>query len=459
MKIVFGLRAKIIGMAAVTLGGVLVAVAAYDARSDARVIEESRKAEEDLTQAMQVSVQQLGRSTEAPDQELLRDYTKRLGRTGVRQIQILDPDKNVLAGTSNPAHPMLIEQEPKSSDDPETWDLLVPVVFGPRKLGYVQLRMTSKTFEELLGDIRNRRTLVTAFAFAAGLLLSGVIASQITGPLGALRKAAQRVAKGDLDVALPKASGRDEVGQLVESFTEMVDGLREHEKLKDRLVAAERDALLGRVAAGIAHDVRNPLNYVSLAIDHLVSSPGAPDAAHIAAQMKKELARANERIGEFLRLGKPVEIHPQEVRIESVLDAVARPASTAAHKILVRAGEAGAAWWDAAVVEGILRNLITNAIQASGDAGDVEISAEAGEGKVSIHVDDRGVGLSAETLERIFEPWFTTKSDGVGLGLALARRAAREHGGDLAASPREGGGARFTLTLPRDGRGKDQAAA
>lgn len=446
-----GIREKILGMTALTLGGTLVAVAWYDVRASERIVLEARRAEEDLTEAMQVSVQQLGASTE-PDEALLRDYTKRLGRTGVRQIEILDPEKKLVAGSHRSAHTYLIQEQPEGKFAPSTWDILVPVVIGADKLGYVQLKMASNDFEELLTSNRDRRMAVNAFAFAAGIILAAVIASQITGPLQSLRLAAQRVAKGDLDVELPRGA-KDEVGQVVASFEEMIAGLRERERLKTRLDEAERDAILGRVAAGIAHDVRNPLNYLSLAIDHLTATSNSPDAAPIAAQMKKELARANSRIGEFLRLGKPVDVHPEEVTVKAVLDAVAMPAMTPSHPIRVDADRAGTVWWDPSVVESILRNLITNAIQATGAQGQIEITAvDAAAGGVEVHVDDRGPGLEASALESVFEPWFTTKTDGVGLGLAIGRRAAREHGGDLVASRREGGGARFTLRLPRDAR-------
>lgn len=446
-----GIREKILGMTALTLGGTLVAVAWYDVRASERIVLEARRAEEDLTEAMQVSVQQLGASTE-PDEALLRDYTKRLGRTGVRQIEILDPEKKLVAGSHRSAHTYLIQEQPEGKFAPSTWDILVPVVIGADKLGYVQLKMASNDFEELLTSNRDRRMAVNAFAFAAGIILAAVIASQITGPLQSLRLAAQRVAKGDLDVELPRGA-KDEVGQVVASFEEMIAGLRERERLKARLDEAERDAILGRVAAGIAHDVRNPLNYLSLAIDHLTATSNSPEAAPIAAQMKKELARANSRIGEFLRLGKPVEVHPEEVTVKAVLDAVAMPAMTPSHPIRVDADRAGTVWWDPSVVESILRNLLTNAIQATGAQGQIEITAvDAAAGCVEVHVDDRGPGLEASALESVFEPWFTTKTDGVGLGLAIGRRAAREHGGDLVASRREGGGARFTLRLPRDAR-------
>src|SRR5512135_3834557 len=137
-----GIREKILGMTALTLGGTLVAVARYDVRASERIVQEARLAEDELTEAIQVSVQQLGSSAE-PDEALIRDYAKRLGTSGPRQIEILDPEKKLLVGSHRSAHTYLIQEEPESTNAPSTWDILVPVVVGKDKLGYVQLKMTS----------------------------------------------------------------------------------------------------------------------------------------------------------------------------------------------------------------------------------------------------------------------------------------------------------------------------
>jgi signal transduction histidine kinase len=309
--------------------------------------------------------------------------------------------------------------------------------------------MSSSNFETLLMRIRQRRRAVTALAFGGGLVLAGLIASRITRPIDALRVAAQRIAKGELDVPLPARAADDEIGALVRAFHEMVAGLRERASLRQKLEAAERDALLGRIAAMMAHDVRNPLNYLSLAVGHLLAAPqSTPENAAIGEQIKRELQRANDRIGEFLRLGKPVEVHPREVPVRSILESVAASCSPPGNPVTVTAGDE-TAWWDPVVVEGIVRNLVTNAVQATGGTGAVSVAATRAGAVVRVVVDDDGPGI--DPAVPLFEPWFTTKEGGVGLGLALARRSAREHGGDLRAESRERG-ARFVLELPADAR-------
>lgn len=379
-----GVRTQIIGMAFVSLAGTLIVIEAYDDAIVEALATEARASAEALSEAMEVSVKQLGPDAE-PDQAILRDSAEKLGGSGIREITVLGPEKERLAGS----HAYLIGEESK-----QAFELLVPIVVGPDKLGYVEIKMSSFDLEAKVEALRAQRMLVAALVFALGLAFSYVVAQKIARPM------------------------------------------------EER----ERDAMIGRVAASIAHDIRNPLSFLSLAVDHLVESTGKDAAnAEIGAQMKSEIRRANDRIAELLRLGKPVEIVRAEVEVETLLRAAAE---NCGRPIEVRAEKVGSAWWDAAVVGGILRNLLTNAIQAA-DGGEIVLSAETRGERVAVHVDDRGPGLDAVALARLFEPYFTTKESGVGIGLVIARRAARDHGGDLSAANREGGGARFTLLLPR----------
>lgn len=447
-----GLRAKIIGLALLTLGAVLIALALYDREIDEELVGETRRAATALTEAIQVSVQQLGASTE-PDEALLKDYADRLGRGGVKQITVLSPEKQRLAG-SHVQHAFLIEEQPGNATARSTWDLLVPIVVGPDKLGYVQLKMTSADFERRLRGVRLERAAVTLSAFMLGIILAVFLARYVTRPMEALRFAAQGIARGSLDVKLPEQTSGDELGALVAAFREMLSGLRERDLLRTKLETAEREAQLGLLAARIAHDVRNPLNYLSLAIDHFLAAIDAnKESTAIGEQMKRELRRADERITELLRLGRNVRIDPQPVAVRGLVEALAGALTTAKHPIAVDGADPGRATWDPAIVEEILRNLITNATQATPDGGSIELRLEdRSNQEIAIHVDDHGPGIDETVRAHLFEPWFTTKSEGIGLGLMLARKAARQHGGELSAESRDGGGARFTLVLPREAR-------
>lgn len=455
---VIGLRAKIIGLALLILLAVLVAVWTYDRRIDEEMVGDTRRTALALAEALQVSVQQLGPSAE-PDEALLRDYARRLGPVGVKQITLLSGDKEPLAGSQGQGqgpgqHMFLIEEQSREDGSPSTWDLLVPIVVGADKLGYVQLKMTSADFEDRLAAVRLERSTVTFAAFTLGLILAVFLARRVTRPMEELRVAAQTIAAGGLEVKLPEVklpekTGRDEIGALVTAFREMLNGLKERDLLRAKLEAAEREAQIGQLAARIAHDVRNPLNYLSLGLDHVLATVEGPELTKIGAQMKSELRRADDRIAELLSLGRPVTITPMELELRPLIESLATNTSTALHPITVHGAEPGIVSWDASVVEEILRNLLTNARQAMSGGGPIAITLEVVAEQIAIHVDDRGAGFEENVKAHLFEPWFTTKSEGVGLGLMLARKAARQHGGDLRAANREDGGARLSLILPR----------
>lgn len=130
------LRSKILGMAAVTITAVLVVIESHEASVQFATADEVRRAVEALGEAFEVSVQQLGAAGE-PDEDLLRDYVRRLGPHGVRRITVLSPEKDRLAGSHDTTHAFVIEEEP-GADARHTFDLLVPVIAGASKLGYVQ---------------------------------------------------------------------------------------------------------------------------------------------------------------------------------------------------------------------------------------------------------------------------------------------------------------------------------
>lgn len=444
-----GLRAQIVGVTTTVLFVVLTVVEAYQLTAEATTADEVRRSVEALGEALEVSIQQLGPSSR-PDEDLLRDYVRRLGAHGVQRITVLTPEKGRLAGSHVEPHAFVIEKSSERSRR-DTFDLLVPVVTGARKLGYVQIRMSTEDLTQRLGAIQREQWSIAAVVLAGGLVVAWLLARRIARPLELLRTSALRIREGQFDAPLP-SGGSGEVEALVGAFKEMARGLAEREALAKVLAEREREAMLGRVAASVAHDVRNPLNYLSLAVDHLLTTTPQPEAKEIGAQMKAEIQRANQRIADLLRLGKPVELHPRDLEVEPLLLAVAgsagRPGS-------VRVGKAavGVVRWDPTAVEGILRNLVTNALEAGDARAEVELWAEADGEAVQIHVDDRGPGIGPELLPRLFEPYVTTKTSGVGLGLFVARRAAVEQGGTLTAAQREGGGARFTLRLPRQVQG------
>ena len=243
-----------------------------------------------------------------------------------------------------------------------------------------------------------------------------------------------------------------------ETLLDEVARLREelHEKNRE-LQRRERLAALGEMAAGVAHEIRNPLGgiglYSSLLERDLVDRPAEQEIARRISAGVQNLEKIVRGVLSFAGDAEPGFAH---VRLGDVLDSAllqtAPQASALDVDIDVDPRLAGVELWcDAGQVERALLNLLFNALDAAGSEGRVWVRLGDGDeldGLVSIVVEDDGPGIAPDCLQRVFNPFFTTKDHGTGLGLAIVHRIAEAHGGCVRAGNRVGGGARFVLSLP-----------
>jgi signal transduction histidine kinase len=224
----------------------------------------------------------------------------------------------------------------------------------------------------------------------------------------------------------------------------------------------ERLALAGTLAAGLAHEVRSPLNAISLAAQALERSPVDEDVRGSARLIRSEVARLDGVLRGFLELARPASGHREIVDLHEVcaevVDLLAPEAAAAglARPIVTGAASAEA---DREALRRAMINLVRNAVQASAAGGIVaiEIGVEPG-GDVAVRVRDEGSGLAPEILEKAFEPFVTTRAEGTGLGLALVRRIAEEHGGSVRLANLARRGAEAVLRLPAGIRPVSQPA-
>lgn len=222
--------------------------------------------------------------------------------------------------------------------------------------------------------------------------------------------------------------------------------------MEARMRAADRLATVGRMAANIAHEIRNPLAALSGAVE--VMAAGASDDARdrLAQIVLKETGRLNDIIREFLEYARPAPLSRASVNVAETIDEVlvllehqATPGTLKTVRefppvltwIVDRPQFRQAAW-----------NLCLNAVQAMPDGGELRVAMTVSGGRLRLRVDDTGEGIAAADLGHIFEPFFSTKLDGTGLGLALVHRVVQDHGGDIDVQSRPGVGTSFTVTLP-----------
>jgi two-component system nitrogen regulation sensor histidine kinase NtrY len=293
-------------------------------------------------------------------------------------------------------------------------------------------------------------------AALAVVILGVFAANRVTRRIAALVDVARSVSKGDRD-ARAKMRGGDEMAELGVAFDTMLDDLGRHRREIEYL---QRIGAWQDVARRLAHEIKNPLTPIQLAVQQCVSAYKGDDP-----RFKKLLADTGEiveeEIGGLRRLVDTFRTLGQLPRVEaaplSLLDVVEelRLDPALGERLIVRAPDKPVqVRADKLLLKRVLANLVENGVHAGQEAGKkgaVTVSwATDGTRQATITVDDEGKGVSDDARERIFEPYVTTKATGTGLGLAIAKKIALEHGGTLDVSPTRGsaGGARFVLTVP-----------
>lgn len=244
-----------------------------------------------------------------------------------------------------------------------------------------------------------------------------------------------------------------------------VEQLEERERLRDRLAA------LGEMAAAIAHEVKNPLAGIEVMAGVLRRQlSDSPDAQTILADIIKEAKMANAIVVEVLDFVRPIRLQVERVSLLDVLrDAVSMAESHVPRgqvQVTMELGdELPPIQGDPHQLRQIFTNLMTNAFEALGGAGQVRVAATQlpaeeettagteshGVPMIQVEVSDDGPGMPADIMDRIFSPFFTTKPKGSGLGLAIVRKIVDAHDGRIDVSARATGGARFRITLPVSG--------
>jgi nitrogen fixation/metabolism regulation signal transduction histidine kinase len=311
-----------------------------------------------------------------------------------------------------------------------------------------------------------RREALWPVAYTLGILLASsfiaiVLVWRFTRPIRNLSEAAKKVAAGDLQVRVADSKRSDEIGLLAQRFNEMTGQLEKSRELETQLREAEKSAVVGRLASAIAHEIRNPLNYINLTLDHLRAKFVPEDQAkresfeQLTSQLKSEVARINNQISDFLRYSRPMTLNLQPVDIHEVVEASMRIVEGQAEglgitHVILQSQPNLKVLGDHEVLRSVFNNLFINAVQAMESAGG-KLSAEIGlEGEfVKVIVKDNGNGIGQENLPKIFEPYFSTKETGTGLGLAIVKRIVEKHNGTVEVESKEGEGTLFIVRLPK----------
>lgn len=294
--------------------------------------------------------------------------------------------------------------------------------------------------------------------------LTGLVVWRFTRPIKFLSVGARRVAGGDFSFQVPTSGRHDEMGELTELFNEMTVKLGRTRELEAQLYNAEKAVVVSRLASAIAHEIRNPLNYINLTLDHLRATFSPSDPAKqekfsgLTKQLKVEVARINSRITEFLNYSRPVKLEPQPIDLfAAASDAMrifeAQAAESNVDARLEKQGKVPRVMADPESLRSALTNLIINSFQSmDGDGGTISVvlSGEDDGRRARIDIIDSGRGIAPEDISKVFEPYYSTKETGTGLGLAIVRKAVDDQDGTISVRSKVGEGTTFTITLPAE---------
>ena len=292
-------------------------------------------------------------------------------------------------------------------------------------------------------------------------LVTIVLVWRFTRPIANLSNAAREVAAGNLSVRVPERDSYDEMAQLSRNFNEMAGNLEKTRELEGQLQQAEKSAVIGRLGSAIAHEIRNPLNYINLTLDHLRSKFAPAESEDrekfikLTSQLKDEVARINQQISDFLNYSRPanVDLRPVDARsvIEDSLRIVEAQAAENNIKIaVVEHEDVPQIMGDPEFLRSVFNNLFINAVQSmGGDGGKLAVRISPDGPFVLFEVSDTGTGIPPENLTKVFEPYFSTKETGTGLGLAIVQKIVDLHNGTIEVESAEGEGTKFTVRLPR----------
>jgi len=312
-----------------------------------------------------------------------------------------------------------------------------------------------------LRDPVRHAVLIVAGAGAVAIcgVLIGALAYFIQRPMVELQEKIALVSDGDLDVAVSFSRRNDEIGDLGRNFNHMMQQLRESREEIERLhrtqvSRAEHLATLGELAAGLAHEIRNPLAGIAGVIEIIGRDlPSTSPARAVVKDVRLEIVQINRILTDLLETARP---HPPQVCLSDLNTTVEHAVMLARQQVLSKpikielqkAPDLPEVEHDSGQIHQVLLNLLLNAVQAMEDGGTVLVEIGSRGDCASVVVSDNGRGISPQHLPNIFRPFYTTKGNGTGLGLSLARRIVEEHHGRIEVSSEVGKGSKFEVVLP-----------
>ena len=330
----------------------------------------------------------------------------------------------------------------------------VPIILGEHRV-LMTLRVPLQPEIEVLRALKNRNMLLLIAVFLAALVLIIFVIFRSLRPLKELSDSCAAISGGELK-PVSSRGGSGEIRALEDTFNHMVDSLREKEMVEAKLRQAQRLSALGNLAAGVAHDVRNPLNAIKLLSSHALSTLNGAETATASRALqtiRNEVDRLEQIVSSFLSMARESELKAEPCCVDGLLEECVRLLQKDAETRRVRlqtelrAGDTmlmlDPKQWTRAIL-----NVLLNALEACPPDGRVRLFSRVAGDACEIEIRDDGPGMPKEVAERVFEPYFTTKPGGTGLGLSLTRGIVEEHGGTINLYAADEHGCQVVINMP-----------
>jgi signal transduction histidine kinase len=444
------------GLALAGLVSTIISIGLFREYTEDRLVAELRREARGLTS---VYAEQARRVVEAPEgQQVIPPATRRLEQASGSRIYYAGT--RIYYGQRSGLRDLPHDIVPWRDGEVRTFEFTPPgaqreylAVSSPLRLGPREPYFGALVVAKPRAELRDRwLTLIERLAVAglAGIAVAGALAwyvtRRITEPVESLAEAADQIAEGRYDVALPSPPGGDEIGHLASRFSEMAGRLQEAEEL-------ERNFLMT-----VSHELRTPLTAIRGHVDALREGVAQDEASRRESLdvIAAEARRLERLVGDVLDLAKldtrRFTLRSEEVDMARLLERAYTAFSEEARRrgidyqseinarpVIVADGDR---------VLQIISNLLSNAFRWTPDGGQVGLALDQANGLISVAVQDTGPGIPEDERDRIFRPFWSRDGGGTGLGLAIARELAAAHGGHIDLESEPGRGSRFELVLP-----------
>ncbi len=431
-----------------------------------KLIKEYEENLDDLTKAIQVSVQKLT-SDEQIDPGKMEELIKNLKRKGINEISILSENEEIIA-SSNPKKiglkpkkgtregDFLIKAElGQKGADESIKELNIPIIIGNENYGYINIIMHLDNLSKIQKKNFFLRLSGTILIFSIGTAIIIFLANRYTGPIQEIVDATKKVAKEEF-IQLPvKENTSPELKELILNFNDMVKKLAERKSMEQKINEMEHMFQVGQVSSAIAHEIKNPLNFMSLAVGEIINearkNKETTEFLPLLTALEEEIKKLNSLVTNFLDYGRPLKLKLEHFKLKNLLNDILLLIKSKLEEqkieVKIECKEEIELIADREKLSACFFNLFLNSMDAIEEGGTIEIKIEKTEKNVRVYFKDSGHGIPVGIQDKIFNPYFTSKETGMGLGLPFAKKILLEHGGNIWPNSSSDHGTEFILEL------------